>query len=98
MLPMVFRGLPVVRGDQVCESKTERWHGDDWKSTASRRQKNPGLTEQQFVPAQRGGGRRISKAAPNDDLQRRPVSKRVNSSKADPDSATLIAPVQLAPA
>jgi len=34
--------------------------------------------------------------APNDYLQRWPVSRRVNSSKADKDDATLIEPVQLA--
>jgi putative SOS response-associated peptidase YedK len=33
---------------------------------------------------------------PNDYLQRWPVSKRVNSSKADKDDATLIEPVKLA--
>ena len=32
------------------------------------------------------------KPAPNDYLQRWPVSKRVNSSKADKDDATLIEP------
>jgi putative SOS response-associated peptidase YedK len=36
------------------------------------------------------------KPAPNDYLQRWAVSKRVNSSKADKDDATLIAPVQQA--
>ena len=36
------------------------------------------------------------KPAPNDYLQRWPVSKRVNSSKADKDDATLINPVELA--
>jgi putative SOS response-associated peptidase YedK len=34
------------------------------------------------------------KPAPNDYLQRWSVSKRVNSSKADKDDATLIEPVQ----
>ena len=38
------------------------------------------------------------KPAPNDYLQRWPVSKRVNSSKADKDDATLIDKVALAPA
>jgi putative SOS response-associated peptidase YedK len=38
------------------------------------------------------------KPAPNDYLQRWPVSKRVNSSKADKDDATLIDKVVLAPA
>ena len=36
------------------------------------------------------------KPAPNDYLQRWPVSKRVNSSKADKDDASLIERVQLA--
>jgi putative SOS response-associated peptidase YedK len=36
------------------------------------------------------------KPAPNDYLQRWPVSKRVNSSKADKDDGTLIEPVKLA--
>jgi hypothetical protein len=35
---------------------------------------------------------------PNDYLQRSPVSKRVNSSKADADDQTLIEPVELAAA
>jgi putative SOS response-associated peptidase YedK len=34
------------------------------------------------------------KPAPNDTLQRWPVSKRVNSSKADTNDATLIEPVK----
>jgi putative SOS response-associated peptidase YedK len=36
------------------------------------------------------------KPAPNDYLQRWPVSKRVNSSNADKDDATLIEPIELA--
>jgi putative SOS response-associated peptidase YedK len=36
------------------------------------------------------------KPAPNDYLQRWAVSKRVNSSKADKDDATLIEPIELA--
>jgi hypothetical protein len=36
--------------------------------------------------------------APNDYLQRWPVSKRVNSSKADADDATLIEAIQIAAA
>jgi hypothetical protein len=36
------------------------------------------------------------KPAPNDYLHRWPVSKRVNSSKADADDATLIDPIQAA--
>jgi hypothetical protein len=38
------------------------------------------------------------KPAPNDYLQRWPVSQRVNSSKADAEDATLINPVVLATA
>ena len=38
----------------------------------------------------------ILKPAPNDYLQRWPVSKRVNSSKADKDDASLIEPTKLA--
>jgi putative SOS response-associated peptidase YedK len=34
------------------------------------------------------------KPAPNDYLQRWPVSKRVNNSKADKDDATLIEPIK----
>ena len=47
------------------------------------------LTEEQFAPwlSRRPG--RILKPAPNDFLQRWPVWKRVNSSKADADDATL---------
>jgi putative SOS response-associated peptidase YedK len=36
------------------------------------------------------------KPVPNDYLQRWPVSKRVNSSKADADDPTLVEPVELA--
>jgi putative SOS response-associated peptidase YedK len=50
------------------------------------------LTEQQFTPWLSGeAGAGILKPAPNDFLQRWPVSKRVNSSKADADDTTLIA-------
>ena len=49
------------------------------------------LTEQQFAPWLSGeAGAGILKPAPNDYLQRWPVSKRVNSSKADADDVTLI--------
>jgi putative SOS response-associated peptidase YedK len=54
------------------------------------------LTEAQFAPwlsGEAGGG--ILKPAPNDYLQRWPVSKRVNSSKADADDPTLIERVEL---
>ena len=56
------------------------------------------LTEEQFEPWLRGEGRawNISKPAPNDFLQRWPGSKRVNSSRADAEDATLIEPVELA--
>ena len=54
------------------------------------------LTEQQFAPWLSGeAGAGILKPAPNDFLQRWPVSKRVNSSKADADDATLIERVEL---
>jgi hypothetical protein len=55
------------------------------------------LTEKQFAPWLSGeAGAGILKPAPNDFLQRWPVSKRVNSSKADADDATLIDPIQVA--
>jgi hypothetical protein len=41
-------------------------------------------------------GKRQLKSVPNEYLQRWPVPKRVNSSKADKDDATLIKPVKLA--
>ena len=57
------------------------------------------LTEAQFAPwlsGQAGAG--MLKPAPNDFLQRWPVSKRVNSSKADADDPALIDKVELAAA
>jgi putative SOS response-associated peptidase YedK len=49
------------------------------------------LSEKQFAPWLSGeAGAEFLKPAPNDYLQRWPVSKRVNSSKADADDATLI--------
>jgi putative SOS response-associated peptidase YedK len=49
------------------------------------------LTPEQFTPwLNREAGAEYLKPAPNDYLQRWPVSKRVNSSKADADDATLI--------
>jgi putative SOS response-associated peptidase YedK len=55
------------------------------------------LSEKQFAPWLSGeAGVGILKPAPNDYLQRWPVSKRVNSSKADVDDATLIERVELA--
>ena len=55
------------------------------------------LTEEQFAPwLERRGWRRNSEASSNDYLQRWPVSKRVNSSKADADDPTLIERVDLA--
>jgi putative SOS response-associated peptidase YedK len=49
----------------------------------------------QFAPWLSGeAGAKVLKPAPNDFLQRWPVSKRVNSSKADADDATLIEPVE----
>jgi putative SOS response-associated peptidase YedK len=57
------------------------------------------LTEAQFAPWLSGeAGAGILKPAPNDHLQRWPVSKRVNSSKADADDPTLIEKVELAAA
>src|ERR1700730_18101977 len=54
------------------------------------------LSEQQFAPWLSGEvGAGILKPAPNDYLQRWPVSKRVNSSKADADDATLVERVEL---
>jgi putative SOS response-associated peptidase YedK len=55
------------------------------------------LTEKQFemwLNAEAGAG--ILKPAPNDYLQRWPVSKRVNNSKANADDGTLIDAVKLA--
>ena len=49
-----------------------------------------------FLSGEAGAG--ILKPAPNDLLQHWPVSKRVNSSKADADDATLIDRVELAAA
>jgi putative SOS response-associated peptidase YedK len=52
--------------------------------------------KEQFAPWlswEAGAG--ILKPAPNNYLQRWPVSKRVNSSKADPDDPTLIDKIEL---
>ena len=55
------------------------------------------LTEEQFAQWLSGeAGAEYLKPAPNDYLQRCPVSKRVNSSKADADDPTLIDRVELA--
>jgi putative SOS response-associated peptidase YedK len=49
------------------------------------------ITQEQFEPWLKGeAGTEILKPAPNDFLQRWPVSQRVNSSRADPQDATLI--------
>ena len=57
------------------------------------------LREDQFAPWLRGeAGAEYLKPASNDYLQRWPISKRVNSSKADGDDATLIEPVEFATA
>jgi putative SOS response-associated peptidase YedK len=54
------------------------------------------LTEDQFAPwLSEESGAEILKPAPNDYLQRLPVSKRVNSSKADADDATLIDQIEV---
>ena len=55
------------------------------------------LTEKQFEPWLTGeAGQEFLKPPPNDFLQKWPVSKRVNSSRVDPDDATLIEKVELA--
>jgi putative SOS response-associated peptidase YedK len=57
------------------------------------------LSERQFEAWLSGeAGPGILKPAPNEYLQRWPVSNRVNGSKADADDVTLIEPVQLAAA
>ena len=54
------------------------------------------LTEQQFEPWLTGeAGVEYLRPAPNDLLQKWPVSKRVNSSRADSDDSTLIEKVGL---
>jgi putative SOS response-associated peptidase YedK len=54
------------------------------------------LAQEQFTPWLSGeAGAQLLKPAPNDYLQRWPVSKRVNSSKADADDASLIERVEL---
>jgi putative SOS response-associated peptidase YedK len=54
------------------------------------------LTQEQFAPwLNREAGTEVLKPAPDDYLQRWPVSKRVNSSKADADDATLIEQIAL---
>ena len=55
------------------------------------------LTAEQFDPWLHGeAGLEYLKPPPNDFLQKWPVSKRVNSSRADPDDSTLIEKVELA--
>ena len=55
------------------------------------------LSEDQFSPWLSGeAGAELLKPVSHDYLQRWPVSKRVNSSKADADDPTLIEPVQVA--
>ncbi len=57
------------------------------------------LTEKQFDPWLSGtAGVEILKPPPNDFLQKWPVSKRVNSSRANDDDETLIGPIELAAA
>ena len=57
------------------------------------------LMKDQFAPwlSDEAGSEHL-KAVPNDHLQRWPVSKHVNSSKADADDPTLIEPIELAAA
>jgi putative SOS response-associated peptidase YedK len=53
------------------------------------------LAKEQFAPWLSGeAGRELLKPAPNDYLRRWPVSRRVNSSKADADDATLVEAIQ----
>ena len=53
------------------------------------------LTQEQFEPWLSGeAGAGVLKPVPNDFLQRWPVSKRVNGSKADADDPTLIEAVR----
>jgi putative SOS response-associated peptidase YedK len=57
------------------------------------------LRSEQFAPRLSGeAGAGILKPVPNDFLQRWPVSKGVNGSKADADDPKLIEPVKLAAA
>ena len=57
------------------------------------------LTSEQFAPwLSEEAGAEYLKPVANGYLQRWPVSKRVNSSKADADDPTLIEPVELAAA
>ena len=57
------------------------------------------LTEKDFEPWLTGeAGVELLKPAPNDLLQKWPVSKRVNSSRADDNDSTLIEKVELAAA
>ena len=54
------------------------------------------LTEEQFAPwLSEQAGAEYLKQAPNDLVQRWPVAKRVNSSKADADDAALIDRIEL---
>jgi putative SOS response-associated peptidase YedK len=56
------------------------------------------LEEDQFAPWLAGAaGTELLKPAADDVLQRWPVSKRVNSSRADAEDATLIDPVAIEP-
>jgi putative SOS response-associated peptidase YedK len=57
------------------------------------------LTVDQFAPWLSGeAGSEVLKPAPNVYLQRWPVSRRVNSSKADADDPTLIERIEVAAA
>jgi putative SOS response-associated peptidase YedK len=57
------------------------------------------LAERDFEPWLRGeAGSELLKPAPHDLLQRWPVSKRVNSSRASDDDPTLIDKIEMAPA
>jgi putative SOS response-associated peptidase YedK len=54
------------------------------------------LERANFEPWLRDGGTALLKPAANEVLQRWPVSRRVNSSKADPNDATLVEKIDLA--
>jgi putative SOS response-associated peptidase YedK len=70
-----------------------QWHPPPEQRVHGRRVVNP----DQFAPWLSGeAGAQVLKPAPNNYLRRWPVSKLVNSSKADADDATLIEPVEVA--
>jgi putative SOS response-associated peptidase YedK len=78
------------------------WPGNQPASSSSRQASivlASNQTEKQFHPWLSGeAGVESLKPAPNDFLQKLPVSKRVNSSRADDNDPTLIEEVELATA